>query len=596
MLHHVRPVMAVTLVLSMQMFPPFATAFTASPARAELTTETAQDETQQPQSSTTRISPAGPAGHADDEAASSSVTESARLRPKTTATAPANAAHGQGQTAVEVTGLLPWEHGAPVDLPNKAAFTSWISPDVRPWASILAVHGLGFNKETYSQFGRRMARIGVAVYALDVRGFGTWKEENHKKLDFEATFSDIQQALAEMRKRAPERPIFMLGESMGGSMALQATARYPELVDGVISSVPSYNDVRNLGSALKIAAIGLTHGPNGRVDITKTVIDRSSDKASVRQDLIDSPGNRKYLRVRDLIAYRKFMFGNRNAERELVSSPVLMLQGFRDRLIGPRATTKLFNHIKVNDKDLVIVGNAEHLIFEEGQFSDDTIDTVVSWIHKHSYGGAPVALLPSQISKEKHANLVQLETRERSSIMPSKPGSLQFLCNELRVARAYSMAGQSAEAQKHYQLAMELGRGSLTEEKFNQRLKLVPRGLLTPLTGQESFSLASSSGLGEVVGKNGKATIVSFYAPWVKRAEEQSAVRRIAHRFGNQVNFVRLDVSQPKYRTIADQYGIAVLPAALVLDRNMQVVGYVEGNSDATTAEIKVKEAMQAQK
>jgi len=290
--------------------------------------------------------------------------------------------------------------GANVTLPGKAALISWVDTGVHPWAAILCIHGLGFHKETYSALAKRLSRLGIAMYAIDVRGFGVYKERNpHARVDFERSFVDIKEALTTIKQNNQQIPVFLLGESMGGAMALQAAARYPELVNGAASSVPAFNTVRNLPLSMKVMMIGALRGPNGQVSIAGDVVGRSTHKEHLKQEMLDDPATRHHMSVRDLLAYRKLMGQNNKAIKKLSGTPIFLVQGYKDKLVGPRSTTNLFNHIATADKDMFLVGKSDHLVFEEGQFSDETVDTLVSWLSKHSDGGAPFALLPSQLSK-----------------------------------------------------------------------------------------------------------------------------------------------------------------------------------------------------
>ena len=44
-----------------------------------------------------------------------------------------------------------------------AACISWIDPDVTPWAAMLCVHGLGLADDAYTDFGKRMSALGIAL-------------------------------------------------------------------------------------------------------------------------------------------------------------------------------------------------------------------------------------------------------------------------------------------------------------------------------------------------------------------------------------------------------------------------------------------------
>ena len=57
---------------------------------------------------------------------------------------------------------------------NLAPCISWVNPLVPPKVALLCIHGLGLYSGSYQDFGTRMARVGIATFAIDVRGFGSW--------------------------------------------------------------------------------------------------------------------------------------------------------------------------------------------------------------------------------------------------------------------------------------------------------------------------------------------------------------------------------------------------------------------------------------
>src|ERR1700733_10182392 len=103
------------------------------------------------------------------------------------------------------------------DVPLK----SWTDQSVEPWAVLLCIHGLGLHKEDFEPLGKKMAALGIATYAIDVRGFGSWmKTAEHRKVDFEQTMKDVESSLRAIRMAHPDLPLVILGESMGGAIAL----------------------------------------------------------------------------------------------------------------------------------------------------------------------------------------------------------------------------------------------------------------------------------------------------------------------------------------------------------------------------------------
>lgn len=222
----------------------------------------------------------------------------------------------------------------------KVPYRSWI-PVEKPSVVLLCVHGLGFSSESFTEFGRTMASRGFAVYALDVRGFGEWmKREAGNQVDFEACLSDIEAALRSLRKAYPKASIFLIGESMGGAIALRATSRYPELVNGLVSSVPSSDRYAKLSSELVVGARYLEH-KDTQMSIAPEVMNRATANPTLRAKWEAEPTNRLKMTPKELKQFNDFMKGNEDAAALVANVPVLMMAGFKDKLVKPEGTISL---------------------------------------------------------------------------------------------------------------------------------------------------------------------------------------------------------------------------------------------------------------
>src|SRR5271170_6748739 len=68
---------------------------------------------------------------------------------------------------------------------------AWTDTSVQPWAAVLCLHGLGLHKESFIDLGKRLSRVGVLTYAIDVRGFGAWLEtKSLNRVDFGQAVKD----------------------------------------------------------------------------------------------------------------------------------------------------------------------------------------------------------------------------------------------------------------------------------------------------------------------------------------------------------------------------------------------------------------------
>ncbi len=116
---------------------------------------------------------------------------------------------------------------------------SWL-PDGDPVAIILALHGFNDYSNAFNGFGGWAASRGVAVHAYDQRGFGDAPGRGYWHEDAALT-GDAEAALRLLKTRYPGKPLYLLGMSMGGAIAMLAldTTEAAEIADGAILVAPA---------------------------------------------------------------------------------------------------------------------------------------------------------------------------------------------------------------------------------------------------------------------------------------------------------------------------------------------------------------------
>lgn len=216
-----------------------------------------------------------------------------------------------------------------------------------------------------------------------MRGFGSYRnDEIYQRVDFKAIISDLQRILTELRQDFPDIPIFVLGESMGGAIALRLAAVSPQLVDGIVSSVPSGSRFHAKSTTWEVA-VQFLRNSHEQFNIGERVVNQATKNKELQAAWCDDPMARMNFSASDLIEFQKFMNDNMMFAERIKTTPVIIFQGYSDELVKPLSTLALYQGIKSKDKDLVFVGRAEHLIFEEGQFDQDVVDGTISWLDRH---------------------------------------------------------------------------------------------------------------------------------------------------------------------------------------------------------------------
>lgn len=129
-------------------------------------------------------------------------------------------------------------------------------PEGPPRFVVLALHGLGDHGGNFLLEGGPLLNAGGAlVYAYDQRGFG-WAVARGFWAGADAMVADAREALRLIQARHPDLPLFLLGESMGGAVALAAN---PDDVAGVILSSPALWSRRYMPQMLRGMLWGAGH-------------------------------------------------------------------------------------------------------------------------------------------------------------------------------------------------------------------------------------------------------------------------------------------------------------------------------------------------
>lgn len=262
-------------------------------------------------------------------------------------------------------------------------YRSWLPKREKPRLVLLCIHALGFSSKSYDNFGRRMAASGIPTYALDVRGFGEWMKQSDKAhMDFEACFTDVEQGLKTLHKAYPRLPIFLVGESMGGAIAIQSASRYPDLVNGLVAAVPSSEERAGAMKSGLVVAFKTAESPNARVDMAPVIVDGVTNDSALRAKINAEPLNRMELSKKELAQFEKFMKETHDAAPLVERTPALVLVAYKDKLVTPSGSVQLFSEMTTPQRLLIGDGNSQHLMLEEAQMTPEIERILKGWLRE----------------------------------------------------------------------------------------------------------------------------------------------------------------------------------------------------------------------
>lgn len=119
-------------------------------------------------------------------------------------------------------------------------------PDGAPTAALLALHGFNDYSRSFEEPGKFWAEKGLITYAYDQRGFGE-APDHGLWAGTETLVEDLRTAALLVGERHPGIPVYLVGESMGGAIALAALGTDdPPAAAGVVLAAPAVRGWRAL--------------------------------------------------------------------------------------------------------------------------------------------------------------------------------------------------------------------------------------------------------------------------------------------------------------------------------------------------------------
>ncbi len=274
-------------------------------------------------------------------------------------------------------------------------YTAWL-PDERPRAVIIALHGFNDYSNAFAMPGTYWAARGIATYAYDQRGFGhgphkrIWAGHNTMAADL-ATTAEL------IRGRHPNIPIFVLGESMGGAIAMIADTERRLRIDGLILIAPALRGRDYIGSIPSIALdIAFLLVPGWRMSGSDLRI-QASDNIRLLRRLGADPMVIKHARIDTIKGLVDTMDAAITAAPQLRTRS-LVLYGGNDELV-PRCS--IFDAIlslpKSGSHRSAFYASGWHLLLRDLK-AQIVMDDILGWINNPTAPFASAASKASEIA------------------------------------------------------------------------------------------------------------------------------------------------------------------------------------------------------
>jgi len=259
-------------------------------------------------------------------------------------------------------------------------YQGWL-PEGEVRAVLLVVHGLAEHSGRYMNLVNHFVPLGYAVYGIDHVGHGR-SEGRRLYVERFVDYTEPLRTYSDMvRCWQPDRPVFLVGHSMGGLIgALHLIAHQAELAGAVLSG-PAVKVPGNISPATMIIGriLSALIPKAGLVLLEAEGVSR--DPAVVAAYLADRLVCRGKMTAR-LGAEMLGAMERVGAEANRITLPVLILQGGADRLVDPSGAQMLYENVASSDKKLIVYEGFFHEVFNEPQH-DRVLSDVEQWLAAH---------------------------------------------------------------------------------------------------------------------------------------------------------------------------------------------------------------------
>jgi alpha-beta hydrolase superfamily lysophospholipase len=264
----------------------------------------------------------------------------------------------------------------------------WL-PDGPPRAVILAVHGFNDYSNAFAEFGAFAADRGIAVHAYDQRGFGA-NPAAGRWAGTPALIADLEAERVRLAELYPDRPIYLLGESMGAAVVMAGTANGAvHGVDGVILSAPAVWGGDQLNPLYRATLWVVARVAPGLKLTGRNLDVMASDNLDALRALAVDPLFIKETRV-DAIAGLVELMDTAYAAAGALSDPVLVLIGERDEIVPPDSQKAMVERLRATPCMQIRYPDGWHLLLRDLQRRLVWQD-IIAWIEDQSLPSGEVS-------------------------------------------------------------------------------------------------------------------------------------------------------------------------------------------------------------
>jgi alpha-beta hydrolase superfamily lysophospholipase len=239
---------------------------------------------------------------------------------------------------------------------------AWRPDQPEPAGTLINLHGLGDHSGLYPAVATHFVGRGWAVHAFDLRGNGRSPGPRGHVDRWDQYRDDLHHFVDRIRAREPG-PLYLMGNSLGGLVALDYVLDHPEGFAGVIAAAPPLGPLAVPGWLLALGRALSRVWPRFSWETGMDLSGLSRDPAA-REAVIGDPLFHRRATARlstEVVAVIERV----QAHAPRFALPLLLLHGGADRMVPPAGTRRFAARAKPTMVEYREYPDAYHALFAD---------------------------------------------------------------------------------------------------------------------------------------------------------------------------------------------------------------------------------------
>jgi acylglycerol lipase len=256
---------------------------------------------------------------------------------------------------------------------------AWFGQD-EPRAVVVIAHGAGEHSDRYRHVAARLVADGYAAYAIEHRGHGRSGGPRALVDRLDNAVADLDALVSLAAAEHPGIGIFLLGHSMGATVAVSYALAHQERLSGLILSGPLAALAAApapMRAAAKVLSAIAPQLPMFAIDASLVSRDPAVVEA-YRADPLVYHGKLPVRTVAELAAAIDTFPGDVSR----ITIPTVIMYGTADGLCPTEGSVMLGERLGSADKTLTAYDGLYHEIFNEPE-QERVLDDLCSWLAAH---------------------------------------------------------------------------------------------------------------------------------------------------------------------------------------------------------------------